>query len=242
MITEKDELIEAKRQINSTINKLKETVKTLEAKPNQERYKSQITLAKRRIYAFEIAVSLIEKEMESDISEMKRNIFLSTARIGFSLWTNKDLPLAEQLWGNHDVTKYICASGSFSKKDISDRLAVEIRNQEEYQMQYWPIFSLDTAGFIGCCGLRPYNTNERIYEIGFHLLPVYWGQGIGSEAAEAVIDYAFTVLKANNLFAGHHPANKSSAGMLKKLGFHYTHDEYYEATGLDHPSYQYKLS
>jgi hypothetical protein len=25
--------------------------------------------------------------------------------------------------------------------------------------------------------------------------------------------------------------------LLEKLGFHYTHDEYYSATGLDHPSY-----
>lgn len=56
------ELVEAKRQIASTLHKLRETVKTLENKENPERYKSQITLAKRRIDAFEIAVALIEKE------------------------------------------------------------------------------------------------------------------------------------------------------------------------------------
>lgn len=61
-----DELKEAKRQIDSTVHKLKETVKTLEAKENPSRYKSQITLAKRRIQAFTLATQLIEKEMEQN--------------------------------------------------------------------------------------------------------------------------------------------------------------------------------
>jgi len=59
------ELVEAKRQIDSTLHKLRETVKTFEAKGNPNRYKSQITLAKRRIQAFEISVSLIEREINT---------------------------------------------------------------------------------------------------------------------------------------------------------------------------------
>lgn len=58
------ELLEAKRQIDSTIHKLNETLKTLESKENPERYKSQITLAQRRIAAFEIASRLISDEAE----------------------------------------------------------------------------------------------------------------------------------------------------------------------------------
>ena len=60
----KEDLAEAKRQIDSTRHKLRETVKTLEAKENPERYKSQITLARRRIKAFELANSLIERELD----------------------------------------------------------------------------------------------------------------------------------------------------------------------------------
>ena len=60
----KDELVEAKRQIDSTLHKLRETVKTLEGKEDPARLKSQITLARRRIQAFTIAVSLIEKELK----------------------------------------------------------------------------------------------------------------------------------------------------------------------------------
>lgn len=60
----RDDLVEAKRQIDSTLHKLKETIKTFESKENPEKYKSQITLANRRIKAFEIANWFIESELE----------------------------------------------------------------------------------------------------------------------------------------------------------------------------------
>ena len=60
----KDDLKEAKRQIDSTLHKLRQVVKTFEAKENSERYHSQITLAKRRIKAFEIANWLIEEKLK----------------------------------------------------------------------------------------------------------------------------------------------------------------------------------
>lgn len=60
----KEELTEASRQIESTLHKLRETLKTLESKENPSRYKSQITLAKRRIEAFTIANALVLRELE----------------------------------------------------------------------------------------------------------------------------------------------------------------------------------
>ena len=59
-----EELCEATRQIDSTLHKLRETVQTLRGKENLARYKSQITLAERRIRAFSIANELIEQALE----------------------------------------------------------------------------------------------------------------------------------------------------------------------------------
>ncbi|MCC3867997.1 GNAT family N-acetyltransferase [Terrisporobacter mayombei] len=165
-----------------------------------------------------------------------REFFLKTDRIGFSKWDCRDQELARLLWGDSEVTKYICASGIFSQKDIINRLNIEISNLEKYQVQYWPIFELDTNELIGCCGLRPRSSNE--YEIGFHLRKKYWNQGYATEAARAVINFAFNILKAENLFAGHNPNNKGSQKVLQKLGFIYIRDEFYEPTGLYHPSYK----
>lgn len=67
----KEALIEAKRQIDSTLHKLRETIRTLEAKEHPQRYKSQITLAKRRVEAFTIANDLIEREMKGNTDNGK---------------------------------------------------------------------------------------------------------------------------------------------------------------------------
>lgn len=62
----REDYLEAKRQIDSTLHKLRQVVKTLEGKEEPQRYKSQLTLAKRRVKAFELANELIERELEQD--------------------------------------------------------------------------------------------------------------------------------------------------------------------------------
>lgn len=167
-----------------------------------------------------------------------RIFFIKTKRIGFSKWNNDDLNLAVELWGDKEVTRFICASGIFTKQDIIHRLETEIRNDKLFGIQYWPIFDLSTEELIGCCGIRPFDSEPQSYEIGFHLRKKYWGMGYASEAANAVIDYSFNHLSAHKLFAGHHPQNEASKKLLTKLGFRYIGKEFYKPTGLYHPSYE----
>ena len=169
---------------------------------------------------------------------MKKEYFMKTEHIGFSYWTNADKELAIQLWGEKDVTRYICVKGEFSQQNIIDRLNVEVNNGKQYQVQYWPIFNLMTGELIGCCGLRPFKSEQHSYEIGFHLRRIYWGQGYAFEAAKGVIQYAFTELDAVKLYAGHHPKNDGSRKLLTRLGFQYIGNNFYEPTGLYHPSFE----
>jgi len=81
---------------------------------------------------------------------------------------------------------------------------------------------------------------EIIYELGVHLRPQYWGKGFATEALGRVIEYAFAELGASALFAGHHPSNVASGKSLLKLGFERTGEEFFEPTGLMHPSYLLK--
>ena len=167
-----------------------------------------------------------------------REYFIKTIRIGFSNWSDADLNLASQLWGESEVTQYICSTGKFTQEDIVNRLNTEINNHALYHIQYWPIFELSTEELIGCCGIRPFKSDSNSYELGFHLRSKYWGQGYASEAAKAAIDYSFHILKAKKLYAGHHPQNKASEKLLLKLGFQPIGTEFYAPTGLYHPSYE----
>lgn len=166
-----------------------------------------------------------------------KEYFLKTTRIGFSVWNEKDIFDAIELWGDPEVTKFIVADGKMSKEQIQQRLNKEIDAYNKDNVQYWPIYLIENNENIGCCGLRPYDSYNNILEMGIHLKSKYWGQGLAKESSLAVIDYAFNILEVNGLFAGHNPNNITSSQLLKKLGFKYTHDEFYPPTGLNHPSY-----
>ena len=166
-----------------------------------------------------------------------RDFFLNTERLGFSVWSKKDISDALELWGNQEVTKFIVAGGKMSKEQVQQRLKKEIETYDNFNIQYWPIYLIETNQNIGCCGLRPYDSENNIFEIGIHLKEKYWGKGFAKEACYGVIEYAFETIKVNALFAGHNPKNIVSAQLLKKIGFIYTHDELYLPTGLHHPSY-----
>ncbi len=145
--------------------------------------------------------------------------------------------LAQRLWGNPAVTRLLHARGVFSPEEIEQRLQAELAWQQEYGMQYWPLFRLDSGEFLGCCGLRPYRPAGQIPEFGIQLLPGCWGQGFGTEAGSAVLRFGFEHLGARKISAGHHPANEASRRLLLRLGFQCVGTEFYPPTGLQHPSY-----
>lgn len=140
-----------------------------------------------------------------------------------------------ELWGDAKVSALI--GGPFRADEVRARLDREIELRTAYGVQYWPIFLLQSDELAGCAGLRPYWAEEQIFEMGVHLRPENWGQGLAQEAGRAVIALAFETLGAKALFAGHHPANAASRRLIEKLGFRFTHEELYPPTGLKHPSY-----
>jgi RimJ/RimL family protein N-acetyltransferase len=176
--------------------------------------------------------------------ERPGDYFLKTVRLGFRCWSMDDLPLALKLWSDPETTHLI--GGPFLPVEITSRLRKEIDTMSVWKVQYWPLFFLSTGEHVGCGGLRPYKpphkTDDGVYELGFHLLPAFWGLGLPVEAGRGIITYAFESLGVKALFAGHHPANAASRRVLEKLGFAFTHEELYPPTGLLHPSYMLRRS
>ncbi|MGE0439331.1 MAG: GNAT family N-acetyltransferase [Gemmatimonadales bacterium] len=168
----------------------------------------------------------------------------ATPRLRIRRWRRDDLPLARQLWGDPEVTRFIDARSTLPPEAILERLDTEIATEAGSGVQYWPLFLRETGEFVGCAGLRPRppagspNRPALVYELGFHLRPTFRGRGLALEAAHAAARQAFDILGATALFAGHHPDNERSRLLLERLGFRFTHRERYPPTGLDHPSYR----
>ena len=81
-------------------------------------------------------------------------------------------------------------------------------------------------------------------ELGYWLGVAHWGQGFGTEAARAAIDYFFEEFSGEHLFAGARVANPASRNILEKCGFQWSGVELhrFEALGCSTPVDRFRLS
>jgi RimJ/RimL family protein N-acetyltransferase len=86
----------------------------------------------------------------------------------------------------------------------------------------WGFWCLEIDG--GCAGFTGLNvpTFDAPFmpatEIGWRMLPRYWGHGYATEAARLALDYAFGVLKADEVVAFTATANAPSRAVMERLG------------------------
>jgi len=81
-------------------------------------------------------------------------------------------------------------------------------------------------------------------ELGYWLGVEYWGQGFGTEAARAMIDFTFEEFDIEQLVSGARVTNPSSRNILEKCGFQWSGVELhrFEALGSSTPVDRFRLS
>jgi len=81
-------------------------------------------------------------------------------------------------------------------------------------------------------------------ELGYWLGVEHWGQGFGTEAARAVIDFFFEEFDAEHLISAARVANPASRNILEKCGFQWSGVELhrFEALGCSTPVDRFRLS
>jgi RimJ/RimL family protein N-acetyltransferase len=72
---------------------------------------------------------------------------------------------------------------------------------------------------IGCADIDEIGNGRG--ELGYWLDEPYWGRGLASEAAEALLGFAFDALRLGHLWSGHAADNPASGRVLEKLGFRF---------------------
>ena len=87
----------------------------------------------------------------------------------------------------------------------------------------WAITIKGSGKIIGSVGLEPDKKRPGVNssELGYSLSKEYWGKGVMTEAAKAVMKFAFEVFKSEVIAAQTGPSNKRSQGVLLKCGFTY---------------------
>ena len=89
----------------------------------------------------------------------------------------------------------------------------------------WASFEKSSGQFIGWTGLKwvtePEHERRNYYDVGYRLLPAFWGQGYATEASREALHYAFTNMQLNELIGTCHQDNKASKHVLEKCGLRF---------------------
>ena len=78
---------------------------------------------------------------------------------------------------------------------------------------------LSDGAFLGWCGVTKFDAGYRSAALGYCLTEEAWGHGYATEAARALLQWAFDALDLNRVQAEADTRNAASARVLEKLGF-----------------------
>jgi len=147
---------------------------------------------------------------------------LRTDRLLLNALVNADCAIVASLAGDkriYDMTLLIPHPYELHHAEgwISAHAAHWARWREDWTMNF-AIRSKANDELMGVIGLVGVPKHKRA-EMGYWLGVPFWGKGFMSEAARAVVEFAFGTLGANRLEAGVFNGNTASMNVLRKAGF-----------------------
>jgi RimJ/RimL family protein N-acetyltransferase len=146
-------------------------------------------------------------------------IILETKRLLLRHQVIEDLDDLWALYCNPNITKYI-PDAPRSRAEAQEELEWHMHGHPKHpELGLWATIYKESGKFIGRCGLLPW-TMEGQYdvEVAYTIAEEYWGQGLGSEAAEAILKYGFEKLNLSRLICLIDAENIASQKVAEKIG------------------------
>lgn len=155
----------------------------------------------------------------------KTPYILETNRLKLREYTLEDLPALHTILSDKE-TMYAWGHG-FSIDESKEWLEKQLRGYKESGFGIWAIINKASGTIIGNAGLDRASINltnqksiakQEVVEIGYIVAKRFWGQGLGTEAARAVQEYAFKVLGLERVYCLIKEDNFASMRVARKLG------------------------
>jgi ribosomal-protein-alanine N-acetyltransferase len=144
---------------------------------------------------------------------------LETARLRLRPFADSDADALFALHSNASVLRY-WDSPPWSDPARAERFLAACREMEkEGSGARLAMDRASDGSFIGWCSLTRWNPDYRSASMGYCLEEAAWGHGYATEAARAVLQWAFATLDLNRVQAEADTRNEASARVLEKLGF-----------------------
>ena len=144
---------------------------------------------------------------------------LETARLRLRPFADGDADDLFALQSNAHILRYWDAPPWTDRARADQFLATCRTMADEGTGARLAIDRLADGAFIGWCTLARWNPTFRSASLGYCFSDSVWGQGYATEAAGALLEWAFTTLDLNRVQAEADTRNAASARVLEKLGF-----------------------
>ncbi len=148
---------------------------------------------------------------------------LTSERLVLRPFSSADGDILFQLYGNDQVMA-IRKIGTQTRQGSDAQLAIITDHWRRRGFGLWAVFNRDTNLFMGECGLREENETGDMVELSYGLLPEFWGGGLATEAATAVLDFGIQTLGMKKIHAFAQKKNAASLHILSKFGFQHECD------------------
>lgn len=144
---------------------------------------------------------------------------LHTARLRLRPFDDDDAGVLFALHSNAHVLRY-WDSPPWTERGRAERFIATCRQlAEEGAGTRLAVDRGSDGAFIGWCSLTRWNPDHRSASMGYCFDEEAWGHGYATEAAGAVLQWAFDTLDLNRVQAETDTRNAACARVLEKLGF-----------------------
>ena len=144
---------------------------------------------------------------------------LETDRLILRRLLPDDLDRLFALYSDPEIRRYF-PEGTLTYEETKEELEWFLNGHPKHpQLGLWATMHKDSDQFIGRCGLLPWTIEGRNeVEVAYLIAKEYWGQGLGTEAAQAILQYGFGQLGLSRLICMIDPSNKASRRVAEKIG------------------------
>jgi RimJ/RimL family protein N-acetyltransferase len=143
-------------------------------------------------------------------------VILETARTIVRGWKEADIPAYAQMVADPDVMRFI---GDGSVQTAAQATAFIHNMRQQAQERGWILWAVEakaTKTLMGWCG---FGLRKGQVDFGYRFARSFWGQGFGTEVAQAVFAYGITQYQLVPCTAAAFVENTASIRILEKLGF-----------------------
>jgi [ribosomal protein S5]-alanine N-acetyltransferase len=144
---------------------------------------------------------------------------LQTDRLRLRPFADTDADDLFALHSDHHVLRYWDSPPWSDRSRVEDFLARSRRIEEDGRGARLAIERRSDAVFVGWVGVTAFNPEFRSDSLGYVLTEAAWGHGYATEAARALLTWAYDALDLNRVQAEADTRNAASARVLQKLGF-----------------------